>query len=545
MKYKFLIVLFAIVVLLQMVGQIIGLHYNVDSIYDEGFLYYCQQAACGGEIGGASQNTNIIAALLGATGCSTIINLRLVRFILTIITAILFWFVTARQICKSKTDTIGYIVICLLMVTPVLGGIVLSYNGLAQFFDCIALGLGFLVLIKDSRWNLLLCALVGVLCVFGLFSILPSAVLLMASLFVLLLIRYWKTPKLLFIYSGMTILGMGVGLLLFHYAVADLQLVFDAMQKTATTVTTLNRGYDPLSFIIKIILFLRDWILMGLVVVGVITLSKFIRKLGYAQVGNVIMIALLLVYAYYQKKPAVTTAMLMSSMWISLLYDKYQRETIKLCNIFKFDNLLNLFLAFAPLILSIGTNVYLGGKMAYFLLPWALLIYRLRGKNEFSDTTFAICVFVALSLAIGLNEIPKSMITQQIKVEEGPLRGMHLTQQQANHFALCDSIMKEYGYSSETVVFTTQLGTMTNCYLNAKTYHNYFQPMDFLANPNVGAGVPDFLFLCQYDEDVAGEQLRKMNWGWPEEFDVFDVGTPEIVKVGYPTERKLYCRRIH
>ena len=84
---------------------------------------------------------------------------------------------------------------------------------------------------------------------------------------------------------------------------------------------------------------------------------------------------------------------------------------------------------------------------------------------------------------------------------------------------------------------------MTNCYLGARSYANYFQPMDFVANPSNGNGIPDFLFLCDFDEDIAGETLKTMNWGWPDDFDVFDVGTPEIVDTGYPTTRKLYCRK--
>ena len=341
----------------------------------------------------------------------------------------------------------------------------------------------------------------------------------------------------------MTLLGIGSGLLLFHITIADLNCVFAAMQKTANSITTLNRGYDPISFIVKIVLFLRDWIFMGLVVCGAIVISNKISKCSYLWIGNIVLITLMLAYAYYQKMPKVTSAMLMSSIWIGLLYEKYQDQSINLKDWLNFDAILNVFLVFAPLILSIGTNVYLGGKMRYFMLPWVLLLYRLNWQENKSNSVCALNVFMALGMLFGLWNVPQTINTQKTLVADGPLAGMHLTLKQVEHFALCDSIMSCYGFDSTSVVFTTQLGSMTNCYLDAKTYHNYFQPMDFLANPKFDNRIPNFLFLCQYDEDVAGEQIRKMGWGWPDDYDVYEVGTPETKIVGYPTERKLYCRK--
>lgn len=542
MKKKYLFVFLGVVALLQIMANAIGLCYNVDSIYDEGFLYYCQQSALRGSIGGMSQNTNIIASLLGSGGCETIYGLRIARFCMTLLTAFVFAIMTAGTLIKKVSEKIGYIIICLLMVVPVMGGIVLSYNGLAQLFDCLALAMGYIVLTKESRWNYVCCFLMGILLVFGLFSILPSALLLMGCLFVLLLIRYWKEPGKIGLNAGSVIGGMLVGFTLFHVFVVDLRSVLSAMQDTAASVTTLNRGYDPISFIVKIVLFLRDWMLMGLVVIGVMFISQKIADNTRKWIGGFILIGLMSVYAHYQLKPIVTVAMLMSALWISVLFSNNQRIICR--DLFSFDSLLNLFLMFAPLLLSIGTNTYLGGKMAYFLLPWALLLYRLKWHENETIIVFAMSLFVGIGLCTNLIGVPKMIQTQKTIVTEGPLKGMHLTDKQAEHFALCDSIMSEYGFEkNNSVVFTTQLGTMTNCYLGARSYANYFQPMDFVANPSNGNGIPDFLFLCDFDEDIAGETLKTMNWGWPDDFDVFDVGTPEIVDTGYPTTRKLYCRK--
>lgn len=543
LKNKYLLFFMGVVVLLQIIANAVGLCYNVDSIYDEGFLYYCQQSAVNGAVGGMSQNTNIIATLFWKNGCDTIWELRLARFFLTLLTTFLFVVFSAQLFVKDWKGKIGYGIVCLLLVVPILDGIILSYNGLAQFFDCLALVLGYRVLTIDSRWNYLWCVLMGALLVFGFFSILPSAVLLMGCLVILLVIRYWKESKRICLYVGATIGGVLFGLLLFHLCLVNLGSVFDAMQETAHSVTTLNRGYDPISFVAKIMLFLRDWVLMGLVIIGAILVSQKISDNTRKWIGGVVLMVLMLVYAYYQVKPKVSTAMLMSGMWIGLLFDKSDKTIWK--EKLNFDTLLNLFLASVPLILSIGTNTYLGDKMSYFLLPWALLLYRLGWHTNETMVNGVMSLFVGLWLSIGLIGVPKMMRSQNTVVNNGPLRGMHLTNKQAEHFALCDSIMRAYDYKEqESVVFTTQLGTMTNCYMNAKSYGNYFQPMDFVANPRLGKPSPDFLFLCEYDENVAGKQLRQMGWGWPEEYDVFDVGTPESKVVGYPTTRKLYCKKI-
>lgn len=542
MRNKYVVFFVAIVVILQIAANVIGLRYNVDSIYDEGFLYYCQQSALQGYVGGMSQNTNIIASLLGRGGCETIFGLRLARFCITLLTAFLFAIITSGTLKKKISEKIGYIIICFLMVVPVMGGIVLSYNGLAQFFDCLALALGYIVLIKESRWKYFCCFCMGILLVFGLFSIFPSTLLLMGCLFVLLLARFWKEPRKVSLYVCSVIGGMLVGFALFHVFVLDLNSVLGALQETASSVTNLNRGYDPVSFIVRIVLFFRDWLLMGLLVIGVMFVSQKVADNTRKWIGGFLLIGLMSVYSHYQEKPVVSVAMLMSALWISAIFSDNQRTAWR--DLICFDSLLNLFLMLAPLLLSIGTNTYLGGKMAYFLLPWALLLYRLKWIENENIVVTAMSVFVGIWLCTNLIDVPKMVQTQKTIVTEGPLKGMYLTDKQAEHFALCDSIMGEYGFEkNSSVVFTTQLGTMTNCYLSARSYCNYFQPMDFIANPYKGNVIPDFLFLSDFDEDIAEETLKKMEWGWPEDFDVFDVGTPETFEPGYPTTRKLYCRK--
>ena len=171
-------------VLLNVILSFVGLNYNVDSIFDEGFLFLSQQSACAGTINGMSLGPNFIAAAFGDVCCSTILNLRLVGLIVELLSAFIFFLLTYNLFSCGRSQTIGYLIICLLFVVPSLGGIVVCANELAKLFLCTVTALGIRVLLTDDlRWNIVWCILIGVFGVLGIFCILPSAILLLACFF--------------------------------------------------------------------------------------------------------------------------------------------------------------------------------------------------------------------------------------------------------------------------------------------------------------------------------------------------------------------------
>lgn len=526
------------------VSALWGISYNVDSIYDEGFLYFSQQSALNGHISGISQGVNIIAAFLEEKVCSSIFNLRIAAFVLKLACAVIFCFITSSLFGNGWKHNIGYFIMSLLMLTPHMSDLVLCQNGLAQFFFCIALALGVKVLLIDSVYNILWCCLLGICWTLGFFSILPGAVLLAGCLLLLFFTRFWAEWKKIIVYLLATISGIFISVLLIHLCVNDIHNVFDAMIETGKTVTTLNRGYDPLSFFINLLLFLRDWILCVMVIVGIMHVSERINSMGFKWFAQVFLVGMMLVYMYYQKKPMVTLSMFMSSIWVTQLYHN-RKLMIHNKSILNFETALNIFLIFAPIILSIGTNTYLGGKMAFFMLPWTLLIYRLGWKSQSIPMRKEVCFVICILLIVPFAQFVKQTRVDSVQVEKGPLKGMHLTKQQAMHFIECERIVSDYNFQPKrSVIYSTQLGMMTTCYLNGINCANYFQPMDFVAHARQdNLPIPDFLFLCDYDITISGDAMREIGWGWPDDFDVYDVGTPETIDVGYPTTRKLYCRK--
>ena len=147
-------------------------------------------------------------------------------------------------------------------------------------------------------------------------------------------------------------------------------------------------------------------------------------------------------------------------------------------------------------------------------------------------------------LLIGNIRQAVSLDTKQTIVSRGPLKGMRLNPSQERHFVEVEQIMENYHYQRrKSVVFSTQLSMATLCYLESVPCGLFFQPTDFVARASHNLAKPDFLFLSKYDKYVADKVLKELSWGWPEEFDEYNVGTPESKDPGYSTERWLYCRR--
>lgn len=536
-------IILAITVAFCVVTSLINMRYNVDSMFDEAFLYFNQKSVFEGNVNGISFGTNIIASVFGEKLCGTIFNMRLIGWVLKIVCVLIFSILSWGLFGRNWKIYIAYTTISFLMICPCLNDIVICQNGLAQLFLCVNLALCYRILSVQSVWNVFWSTLIGVFSVMGLFSILPATVLIMICILILLFVRYWRKWRLLVLYICSVIVGFCIGVGLFHYFILDMNNAILAIIETASNITTLNRGYDPISFIVNLLLFLRDWILSGIFMFGCFYVADKISH-NTKWFSVLLLLGMFCVYAYYQIQPKITTPMLLSCMWLLLLYDRTKDSNDMVLSI-DFNLMLDFFLAVSPIILSIGTNTYLGAKMRYFLLPWVILLFRIGWNNRNVQHRLTMSIFVAVLLCQSYASSFRVFDEHMKKIDNGPLANMYLTSKQATHFALCDSIVSEYNFQPQkSVIYANQLGMMAICYLNGINCANYFQPMDFVANAQKDdLPTPDFMLLTDYDVRMADTVLTQMGWGWPEEFDVYNVGTPETINLGYPTDRMLYCRK--
>jgi hypothetical protein len=80
---------------------------------------------------------------------------------------------------------------------------------------------------------------------------------------------------------------------------------------------------------------------------------------------------------------------------------------------------------------------------------------------------------------------------------------------------------------------------------DAKLSSNFHQTNNFLYWDASTMLRPDFIILSGWDEIVIGDKLKTVGWGWPEEFDAYDMGTPESTVLTSPDieQRTVYCRK--
>lgn len=534
------------VVLSSIVVCILSVSYNIDSLCDEGYLWQCVQNAMNGKVHGGSLWANMIVTLLGKRICSSILLLRVANVALSIVSALLFWLMTRSFVSNNKLSSIAYLITIMLALTPI-GGIVLSYNGVSRLLLLFACAASFRMFTNNNgRGNLVWAFMIGFSLLFSFFSILPSAVMVGGAIGVLLLIKFWKQWKKMLRFFGIMVAGAVFALILTHFFVVDLRLAVASMTDTAQTITKVDRGYDPFSFIISVLLFFRDISLFLLLSSGVILISLFLKRNGYSWLASVFFVVSCLVYWHYQEKPRISFGMQLSLMWLLPLICKWKGKQLShVKQLLTVDFMINLFLCLFPLVAVLGTNVYIGSKMSWFIIPWVLLSWRLGfggEKMQFRGETLFVLSIVVL---LGAYRQAKVIDASQTIVDTHPLKGMHLNARQESHFKKVEQILDDYRFQrGESVVFSTQLSMMTICYLEALPVGLYFQPNDFVAHVADSLPIPDYLFLSEYDVKIAKEKLEKMPWGWPQEFDVYRIGSPDDESLtDYSIEQSLYCRR--
>jgi len=348
------------------------------------------------------------------------------------------------------------------------------------------------------------------------------------------------------------LIGFFISTLVFDFFILDIRIVYRGMLDTAQSITTLNRGYDPLSFILRIVLYLRDFYMAVCLMSGILLISLVLQKYTNRWVAIFVFLSSMLVISVYQKKPEIVlTSFLVFPMMVLLGLILKETSNINWKKLFSFEVLVVCFLFFLPLISSIGTNVYLGVKMCSFILPWGVLLMELMCnesiKEKYSKEIrllfwlfFLLIVFQPLqSIA---NDIKNYNQEKFYFDKEKPISQIQITKEQNNYFENVYAIMKGYHYQQNDVIFSTQLDHMTITALGGTPCGLFFQPMDFLAFRNKKSlKKPDFLFLNEFDLKLMSDSLQSLDWNFPDDYDQYFVGTPETMITEYSTTRTLYC----
>lgn len=538
-----------IAVVVAIIATICNFTYGLDTLYDEGC--HCLDmlsSITDGAIPGDDRTwwSDIFLTLFGCNICSSVVSLRVVKLCVAILTSLLFWLLT-WDVAKTKGEKIGYLSVIMLFSILTMGGIMVCYNSMSQFLFVISCGVLYRMnKTENDTHRILFALLLGCLLTFSLFAIIVSGVVVSAAMLFLIVYRYWKSWKQMFSVLGAMTGGLVVTLLWVHIFAIPLQQVWDNIMDIGQAITKVGRGYDPISMGVQMMLFLRDLTLCVITLIGINYLSEKVRYHSVRWIAGLCYVSLFLVYAHYQTKPQVTASMLLCVLWVQALWAKYNEKAERIVwkHIFRYEHVFNIFLMAFPMLAVLGTVVYIGLKMTWFIIPWVFLAWRLGFAEKRNIMRAETLIAISLLMLVPSVKTLRSIDPSQDVIQCGALKGMHLTPEQAAHFEKVDSIVAEYDFKkNESVFFTTQLSMATVCYLEAIPCGFYFEIMSFLAHADANTPKPDFIFMNDYDHTIGAEYMHQIGWGWPDEFDKYYIGTPETATgLGYSTERWLYCR---
>lgn len=407
----------------------------------------------------------------------------------------------------------------------------------------------------NNRWKkFIFSGLVGISLGFALFVIMPSAILILCSIIILMLChREWQ-------YLVSIIIGIFITCFYIHFVVCPISDIIRAMAFTATYISKSGYGYTPVKFIVSILIFMKDWGLTILFLLGVYW-SLSILSIKQWFVG-LLFWAVTFVYITYQRNPELTPIPLLSCLLIFPLMTTCKQSGVDgLMRILHSYNggghsrLLDLirliFVFLFPLLATIGTNTNLGTRMLCFSIAWFFFYMEYINKNalQYEIPKWTIIVFC---ISLLLLRVTPSMTRRYIHRNETYHfeRGnkyfaqMGITHDQKDYLDRVSNILEDYHFvTNKSVVFTSEYDYATVYAIDACLSSNFYQKNNFLYAPVSQMKEPDFIFLCQWDIDVIGEHLKSMPWGWPDDYDKFYVGSPEGINFPWDANRWLYCKK--
>jgi len=273
------------ILLILLTGLRISLFkYGFCTAWDESyFLVKCQEAYVGDYVTGKSLWNYVAINWFPYLDLSSKVDACLASLILEIAAALIGTICCA--ILYSKKEVIKYFainyLICFLWGSSFAGDVV-NYVPLHSFLIYVAT-CATAVYFRYSKewWSNLVLLITGISLGISVFIILPSTILLGLCLF--LCVVFFQKERRYLQYNLLSVaIGASISLLYIHLFICDLNRVFEAMAFTANYITKVDYGYTPISFLIQIGLFFKDYIFTILFSIGTyFIVSKLSNKVKW------------------------------------------------------------------------------------------------------------------------------------------------------------------------------------------------------------------------------------------------------------------------
>ena len=335
-----------------------------------------------------------------------------------------------------------------------------------------------------------------------------------------------------------------------HLCIADVFVIFHEMQFTASYVAKSGFGYTPLDFAKSLVQILVDIAMLVPLGIGIYALASKIEKKTNIYIEILIILIYILVYTVFiWKKFAYlpTTSMFLIFLILFVFVCSSEQTKISTNQILQI-----IFILITPVVCSIGTNTNMWGRIGCFMIPWGILwlIAEQKCAEIKSKLELQIAMILILFIPISFNSARmvyhnKKYATEKFSEGSRGIAELDLTKEQANYFYKVNDIIRQYNYlPNKSIVFASVRDYCTIYAFDAKLSSNFHLPCNFpfFIDKMI---CPDFIILSE--ADYYKETLKDMQWGWPNEFDVYYLDSPETIcrkLIGGTTDtRTLYCRK--
>lgn len=394
--------------------------------------------------------------------------------------------------------------------------------------------------------NIILKAVFSSICGFCLgvssFIIITGAIVLIPLFGILILMNASKNTKSIIFFITCFVLGGLLSLLYIHLIVCPIGEIIEAMKLTAMYISKSGHNYDGISFLLQYFVFFAKLFIIILFIIGAFYVASYFRETIITIV--IYVFSLVLFYFISPICGAETKFILLVGVAIVPVFSKIiipnKNET----------KLLLLFLFLFPILAPLGTNCPLEVRLPHYVIGWLLIYFSYEGEKEFKKMRMLIFPSLLLLLIPVYHIVKMNKFDDQWHFTKGnsSFSEIALNEKQKCYFDNVYNIMKDYNYiPRKSVLFTTLYDYATIYALDAVNSSNFYHTENFHYFDKSKMLSPDFVILCPNDSILIGEELHKMPWGWPDEFDSYDIGNPELPNSILPEfifeNRILYCRK--
>lgn len=557
MKEKYLTIIWALIVTILgalCIYEYIGLSYNLQSIYDEGFFYITSVLKDKTSIGvrPLTLSQDAIHALIPNIEQCDVLALRRYAYWMKGISFVFLigcsCFYIFRRYGEMRIHIyLSLVASYLLVATLLLPSIVLNMNDIVSALIAVSFGLCLLSSVSSNRIvKYMEIVLLGVVIVFVMLCNAPAGCMLAALCALYLIIDDYRGIKDSFKVLLFGLTGILFGSIITHFFIISIPDIIDFVhQGVSHTTASAQTGSHSLTKIISVIfigmrdLFITTLALCGITYIGKLTLEKFKRS----WLTLLIVLFCFAVMYVWQAKPSISIAAVLC--WFLIMFIAYR---IQHDGFDKKDIWLLLFSFVLPLGVVFGTNTSILGKATDNCITWGILLFLLYYLSRPKVRRYAVFgIFVVTCLILQKAELrsrinPKD--TYQFE-HETPISRMNLNKNQVMFYNEVYDVLAEKGYKEgKDTLLGFCFNELTIVAMGANPYTRDQSPDEFLAHDFNELPCPKYIILSEWDSIVLFDCFRKSNWGFPESYEYFKMNNNPDPNSGYNyTQSMIYCKQ--